>query len=232
VIAGADLMGAIRHIERFNARHERTSAAGHAVVDVVEHRVARATDVRSIDEAVPVSIRSVFEVVPGADLEAIVGFVKQVDGIAKIRTGGLSPDAVPSPGAVARFITTCARARVPFKATAGLHHAIRGPHPIGTAPDTSVAVQHGFVNVSMASAVARSRVAAGASPAAQQLVVEAILEETDPKAFSIGQDSAAWRDLRLAATELGGTRAEFFQGFGSCSFDEPVAELRALGLLA
>src|ERR1017187_3330475 len=40
---------------------------------------------------------------------------------AKVRTGGLTPDAVPAPAAIANFLRCAAHRRLPFKATAGLH---------------------------------------------------------------------------------------------------------------
>ena len=46
---------------------------------------------------------------------------------AKVRTGGVTPDAFPSARRrSARFIARCAELSVPFKATAGLHHPLRG----------------------------------------------------------------------------------------------------------
>src|SRR5579864_489573 len=41
------------------------------------------------------------------------------DGFAKVRTGGLTPDAIPSPAGVADFLCEAASRRLPFKATAG-----------------------------------------------------------------------------------------------------------------
>ena len=41
---------------------------------------------------------------------------------AKLRTGGVVPEAFPKSLDIIRFVRTCAAANVPFKATAGLHH--------------------------------------------------------------------------------------------------------------
>ena len=46
--------------------------------------------------------------------------------------GGVTPESIPSPEQVAEFIWDCARAPVPFKATAGLHHAVRAEQPYET----------------------------------------------------------------------------------------------------
>ncbi|TDD67178.1 hypothetical protein E1262_19780 [Jiangella aurantiaca] len=61
---------------------------------------------------------------------------------AKLRTGGASPDAVPSDDAVAAFIVGCLDRGIPFKFTAGLHHAVRRPS------------EHGFLNMLVAAGTA------------------------------------------------------------------------------
>ena len=42
----------------------------------------------------------------------------------------------------------------------------------------------------------------------------------------------AWRDRRLTVGQLRQSRDAFAHAFGSCSIDEPLADLRALRLLA
>lgn len=130
-----------------------------------------------------------------------------INARAKIRTGGLTADAYPSPEALAGFLRRAAAARVPFKATAGLHHPLPAPP------------MHGFVNVFLAAGL----VWHGAS-AADAL---ATLRETS---FRFGAD-AEWGAYRLTAEQIRAARAEFAIGFGSCSFEEPIADLEALGWL-
>lgn len=124
---------------------------------------------------------------------------------AKIRLGG---EKVPEPPAVARFLRGCAAARLAFKATAGLHHPIRS----GTA--------HGFVNVFLGAALAWR----GDDPLAT-------VEETSASAFHFGDDAVAWHGQRVSAAELREVREQFAISFGSCSFEEPIADLKALGWL-
>jgi hypothetical protein len=230
VVIGRNLYGAVREVQRFNERHGRASAAGHAFVEFLEHRVARAADVRDLDEAVPVPIRSVFEVVPAADLEAVLKAVKSVEGMAKFRAGALTADAIPSVQDLARFIAACARLGVPMKMTAGLHRAIRGTHPFGPPADGAVALQHGFVNVLMAAALARDRAAAGLQPHDVLMLLQTVLDERDRAAFTFDAGGAAWRDSRVRSEAISSAREEFLTAIGSCSFDEPVADLQALGL--
>ena len=114
---------------------------------------------------------------------------------AKIRTGG---DTFPSACDLAGFLVRAARARVPFKATAGLHHAL--PHP----------PMHGYLNLFLAAC----QVWHGASEADAL----ATLQSDSPRPDLTGEQ------IRQA-------RAEFAISFGSCSFEEPVAELERLGWL-
>lgn len=146
--------------------------------------------------------------------------VKGAGCCAKVRTGGVKPDAVPLVGDVAGFIRACAQRRLAFKATAGLHHPVRSEQPLTYAPDAPRAVMHGFLNVFMAACFAwRGR-----------SELEPVLEETDPAAFRFG-DRAHWRDWSLDAAEVADARANFAHSFGSCSFEEPVRDLQSLGLL-
>jgi hypothetical protein len=130
---------------------------------------------------------------------------------AKIRCGGLTPDAFPADEAVAEFISECVRRGLRFKATAGLHH------PFRTRDEVIGVLQHGFVNL----------LAATALPDADTV---AIIAEADPDAFELSASGLRWRD-RFAGCDALVRARELFTAFGSCSFDEPVADLVAHGVL-
>ncbi len=121
---------------------------------------------------------------------------------AKVRCGGA---ALPTVGELAAFIRCCRDAAVPFKATAGLHHAVRGKDG------------HGFLNL-LAAVVFGDE--------------EDALAETDPRAFRLGPDAFAWRTHSAGAADLAAACRSTFVSIGSCSFSEPVDELRSLGVLA
>lgn len=146
--------------------------------------------------------------------------VKRAGGFAKIRTGGVKAEAIPPVGHVAAFIAACAERRLPFKATAGLHHAVRASFPLTYEPDAPHAVMHGFLNVFLAAAFAWHG----------EKDLEPVLAETDPAAFRF-DDRARWRDRSLSAEQVREARLQFAHSFGSCSFEEPVRDLEALGLL-
>jgi len=146
--------------------------------------------------------------------------VKENNTFAKIRTGGLKPEAIPTPAEVANFILACAALRLPFKATAGLHHPIRSPQPLTYEKDSPRATMHGFINVLMASAFAWRG----------EKNIEPIVAEQDPGAFSF-DNRACWREKCLTLEEIVDARKNFVHSVGSCSFEEPVQDLRALGWL-
>ena len=127
---------------------------------------------------------------------------------AKLRTGGVRADLYPDEDELAAAVVACVAAGVAFKATAGLHHAVRN-----TDPATGFE-QHGFLNVILAVDAAHR----GASTDE----VAAILAERDA-------DAVAARVARLG--ERAGVVRDVFHSFGTCSIEEPRDELTALGLL-
>lgn len=130
---------------------------------------------------------------------------------AKVRCGG-APGATPSIDDLAAFITAAHAHDVPWKATAGLHHPVRTPQA------------HGFLNVFVAGA------ALHAGAIAADCVGE-VLGETDTLAFVLDPAHVAWRDVRLETEQVAAAR-ERCVSLGSCSFDEPVNDLRELGMLS
>jgi len=135
----------------------------------------------------------------------------------KLRTGGLVPEAFPSTAEVAHVIAACAEAQVPFKATAGLHHPIRHHNP------TIPIWEHGFLNVFGAAALAYTHRLAPAQ-------IEAVIRETRLDRFTASDEHFGWADILISNDELLAAR-RFATSYGSCSFDEPVADLRAAGWL-
>jgi hypothetical protein len=149
---------------------------------------------------------------------------ERIEGaFAKVRTGGLTPEAIPATGDLADFLLSAAARRLPFKASAGLHHPVRAEHPLTYAADAPHAVMHGFLNVFAAGAFAWHGMERGA-------LLE-ILEERDVRAFEFGRDELRFRGRGLPVEQIRAARWDFAHSFGSCSFEEPVADLRRLGLL-
>ena len=141
---------------------------------------------------------------------------------AKIRTGGVTPELIPPPSEVARFIFQCAEQLVGLKATAGLHHPLRDKFRLTYEPDSDSATMHGFVNVLTAICFAF-----GCSISVEE--IEAILACDDREAFGFQSSLIRWKDWTLSATKVARLRQRFAVSFGSCSFTEPTGELEQLG---
>jgi hypothetical protein len=108
---------------------------------------------------------------------------------------------VPGVEELAAFVRGCREQRVVFKATAGLHHALAADG------------QHGFLNLLAACVFGDEE------------------EALRGDAFELDGESFRWGNRSAGPEELARMREELFAGFGSCSFEEPVDELRALGIL-
>ena len=213
----------------FNSGHgPRLSLVG------IETRVASVDEVARVSDLVPPPVGLALEIPLTLDRNvrrAMLAAVKAHGRMAKMRTGGVTPDAIPPARAVAEFIWDCARAAVPFKATAGLHHPVRSERPLTYHQASPVAVMHGFVNVLAAAAIAWSsaRHSPGADPTPDVL---AVIEERDPSAFEWTRDALRWHGRMIPASDIDDARNRFARGFGSCSFAEPIDDLQTLGWLA
>jgi len=135
----------------------------------------------------------------------------------KLRTGGVTADAFPTSVQIARALVAAATHQLPIKFTAGLHH------PIRQFREEVKTKMHGFLNVLGAAVLAAEH-----QWDADQAVT--MLEDEDPRSFSFTDDFFAWRDWNIDTERLQ-HRRKFVRSFGSCSFDEPREDLRALGFL-
>ena len=136
---------------------------------------------------------------------------KREGSLAKVRTGGTTAEGFPEPLALARFLEQGRAAGVPFKATAGLHHAMRGYYPLTYETDSPAATMHGFINLLLAAAFVLGE-DWNSNQAAE------VLNEQDPAEFQWEPESVAWGEHRLTLSALKRCRAEFMRSFGSCSF--------------
>jgi hypothetical protein len=220
VLVSGDAQAAAEEIFRFNDRHSSASAEGSAVIDVVELKAAAPREIERQHAAMPDSITQYFEIPVQGEIAPFVDILATVGARAKIRTGGVTSDAFPSAQDIISFIVGCHRKSVPFKATAGLHHPVRGSYRLTYDRGSASGMMFGFLNVFMAAALVHS--GEGESAARE------VLEETEPSAFSFTDDAIAWRGVSVALGRITALRSEFAISFGSCSFREPVEELAAL----
>jgi hypothetical protein len=187
------------------------------MVESVEWKAPSVKEASSAAALTALGIEVFVEPARLADFDAMAVELARIGAAAKIRTGGVTRDAFPSPRQVLAFLRSCIRAGLRFKATAGLHHAVRGEYRLTYEPVPPTGEMFGFLNIAMAAALLWS----GRS---EDAVLRA-LEEHSADAFEFSEGGVDWRGEQLTRRELDEFRARFFTGFGSCSFSEPMAEV-------
>lgn len=217
-LAGDDADADRARIAAFERR-----AAGRAVVDAIEGKAADAARIRALRAAFPPPLHVYVELPLEPDPRPLIAELARAGARGKVRTGGVTADAFPAPAALARFLSGCVTEGVPFKATAGLHHPLRAVHPLTYEPDAPRGTMFGFLNVFLAAAWLREGMSVADA--------ERLLDERDPAALAFDDGAVTWRGHRLDAARLGEARRDAAIAFGSCSFAEPVGDLRALSLL-
>jgi hypothetical protein len=157
------------------------------------------------------------EVPRTSDFDQMMKSIGAVGAMAKFRTGGVKQEAIPDPELFTSFLVAATKHKVPFKATAGLHHPWRGNYPLRYTSDSDLGRMFGFAAVLTATAALLD--------GSDSEVALAILEENDPQGFVIDADGIMWHEMRFSMTLVEQARRLAFRGFGSCSFREPVDEL-------
>lgn len=217
-LVGDDVAGEASQVQAFNERH-----AGRVVIDTVELKASAPAQIGAALAALPEGVTAYFEIPLAGATSEMIAALAEAGALAKARTGGVTAAAFPTSTQLAQFIHTCVAAEVPFKATAGLHHALRGEYWLTYAPDSPTATMHGFLNVFLAAGFAQNGLEV------EQLAE--VLEERSPAAFVFESGRVVWRDEELVRAHLTNTRHLTALAFGSCSFTEPIEELQRLGLL-
>jgi hypothetical protein len=228
VLLDAKLEEGLARIEQFNDSHGVGQAHKHmhtAVIDTLEIKVNTPDIIDVAVESLPEDLFPFFEVPADGDFRSFATALAGTGFGAKLRTGGVVPELIPSVERVADFLITFNQAEVPIKCTAGLHHPLRGSYCLTYAPDSASATMHGFVNVFAAAAFIRAL-------DVDRATAIKILSETDRSAFGFHGSSLSWRNLQLTTQQLEEVREDFAICFGSCSFSEPVEELHAMGLIS
>lgn len=136
----------------------------------------------------------------------------------KLRCGGVVATAFPTAEQIATALHLCRDHGVPLKATAGLHHPIRHYN------DSVQTKMHGFINVFGAGLLAHIHQLSLADTIA-------ILHEEDPHQFTFSETHFSWQTCTATADQIAQLRQTRLISYGSCSFDEPREDLRALGWL-
>ena len=193
-----------------------------ATPESIAHKIATTKIARSLPD-----VGVFFEIAWDGDWRKrwsdAISAVRQVGSLAagiglKLRTGGVTSEAFPPAEIVAGVIDLCRQARIRLKFTAGLHHPIRVFH------ESVQAKMHGFVNVFTAGVLAHVH-------GMDEHAIRVILETEAPADFAFDDYGLSWKTLRATNQRIEQVRKSGVISFGSCSFDEPRDDLRALGWL-
>lgn len=218
-VAGDDLYDTIRRIEDFNANN-----GPGLVCDVVEMKADTLYQIEAVAHDLPRGVTVYFEIDPKVELVDKLMAIAASGQRAKLRTGGVTPEAFPKSVDIVRFVTACIAANVPFKATAGLHHPIRCFRPLTYEENSAKGTMHGFLNLFLMTGFALQSY--------RRSFLEDVMEEEFEEVFAVEPQSISWRgEYTLNLHQIERLRSLGIQSFGSCSFDEPVADLQTLGML-
>jgi hypothetical protein len=218
VLVGDDSAGDAERIRAFNTAH-----VGRLFADVAEARASSPAAIEPAVRALGAELTVYVELPVADEPREWLHAVKRAGARAKVRTGGTTAAAFPSAQQLARFIARCAEVGVPYKATAGLHHPLRGEQKLTYEPRSPSATMFGFVNVFLAGAFARAGM--------DEPTIARLLEERDPAAIGFADDAVRWREHAITLDQLRRARTSFALAFGSCSFREPIDDLHRLALL-
>lgn len=217
-LAGENLAQDLQKIEAFN-----DAFAGRAAIDAIEIKAAEPEQIGVAKKLLPGSLTAYFEIPLKLRINEYVSSIAINRLRAKVRTGGVTQEAFPPVDEIVKFLRVCLAANVAFKATAGLHHPLRCQRALTYEENAPHGVMHGFLNVFVAAAFLRQNLNA---PFANRLMTE-----TDASQFEFDEDGINWNGNRIELAQIRLTRERNAISFGSCSFVEPIEDLRRLGLL-
>jgi hypothetical protein len=183
-----------------------------------------AEDLKTIRSSLGASqFKTFWEAKPNA-AERVIALIAENNGTAagpklgfKLRTGGITAEAFPSPAELATVLAAAGNHLVPIKFTAGLHHPVRLFH------ESVETRMHGFLNVLGAGILALEH-------NWNEREITQMLEDEEPGSFAFTDDYFCWRECEIAPDRIRAHR-DLVTSLGSCSFDEPRDDLRALKLL-
>ena len=217
-LAGENLSADLQKIEQFNRTHD-----GRAVVDALEIRVAKPEEIAAAKKVLPPNLNAYFEFPLKLFINEFFSTIALNRLRAKIRTGGVTQEAFPAVDEIVKFLRVCIAANVPFKATAGLHHPLRCRRALTYEENAARGTMHGFLNVFLTAAFLRQNLNAQ--------FANQIMTESDSERFQFDDEAVIWNGNRIETGEIRLMRERNAVSFGSCSFVEPVEDLRQTGLL-
>jgi hypothetical protein len=209
-LVGDNLESELEAIDEFNEKNK------DIVIDTIE------TKLTDKEMRLPSHLTCFIEVPLTVEFNKLT-WIEENNYRAKIRTGGVTADMIPAGKDLVSLLKQFATSGVGFKATAGLHHATTSTYPLTYEKDSPRAQMHGFLNLFLSAAF----IYHGMSEAD----AFDVLRETSLNAFEFYDGGVSWGAHNLTSEEILKVRQNFAYSFGSCSFEEPVDDLRKLGLL-
>jgi hypothetical protein len=210
----------VGRVTRFNA--DKRDRFGE--IDVLEVKAANAREIHDTALAYGMGYQLYFET-PPETWRSLLPAMGVAHARAKMRTGGEVATAIPEESRVLEFLRIASERRLAFKATAGLHHPLRAMQRLTYKPDSPTGVMHGFLNVFCAAVLLWHE------PDRRQEAAW-MLGERDADAITM-DEAMTWHNsgITLTAQQIEVAREQFCISFGSCSFTEPIEDLRNLGWL-
>jgi hypothetical protein len=211
----------IKQMHKIEYQHEHQR---QCQVEALEVAPLPAAEIQQLCLKLPSDMAVFFEIPFSADLAPYLPVLQQTGTAAKLRTGGITPGAFPDSTQLSQRILSLADAQIPFKATAGLHHALYGTYRLTDALDSPSTAMPGFLNLALLAAFAHQ----------QRLTLTeavALLKEQSITPFQFTDTAITWRNHSLSIAEIAQSRQHFFRSFGSCSFQQPIDDLYSLGFL-
>jgi hypothetical protein len=216
-------------IARFNTGADGSGAGGPGSgglgsIGALEIKAASAREIQDAAQAFGGNYQLYLET-PPEKWPSLLQATAVAKARAKIRTGGEVATAIPEESRVLEFLRIASERRLAFKATAGLHHPLRAMQQLTYKPDSPTGVMHGFLNVFCAAALLWHE-------PGQRQEAAWMLSERDADAITM-DEAMTWHNsgVTLTAEQIREARERFCIGFGSCSFTEPIDDLRKLGWL-
>jgi hypothetical protein len=221
LILDGELDGALKQLNLLT----RSSPSSPIQIAALEIPPCPLTQLQQILPQLPGETEVYCEIPWERELDSYLEVLPSFGASVKIRAGGLTPRDFPSSAQLSLTMFSLAQVRVPFKATAGLHHPLPVTCPLSATPGSPLVTMHGFLNVAIAATFAYTQKATLAE-------IQAILEINTVNDLQFTDQEICWglnQPLSLADIQI--ARRQFFRSFGSCSFQEPHEELKLLELL-
>ncbi len=218
VIADRSLPETLAKIDEFNEQHSEK-----AKIDTLEIKVDSAEEIHAAEKILPKTLTTYFEIPLKDVLTDLMMALAITHNRAKFRTGGITQDAFPNSADVIRFMRICIAANVPFKATAGLHHPLRCIKPLTYESNSVNGTMHGFLSLFMSAVFLRQNL--------NHSFVHELINETKTETFRFEDERLNWKEHSVENFEVELGRKRSAISFGSCSFNEPIEDLKELGFL-